>query len=221
MGELFAQYNILAAFGMTILLTATAAIGSLVLGTIVAIMRVSPVGIFQRAGAFYVNTFRNTPLTLLIIASNIVMAVNLGLNFSNDLARNNVIWSIIALSVYHGAFVCEALRSGVNTVPIGQAEAARSIGLTFGQSLREVILPQAFRGAITPLGNTLIALTKNTTIATAIGVSEISGLMKEMIEFRSDLILPIFLVVAIGFVILTLPVGILATYLSSRLAVKR
>jgi glutamate transport system permease protein len=221
MGELFAQYNIFAAFGMTILLTVFAAIGSLVIGTVVAIMRVSPVGVFQRAGAFYVNTFRNTPLTLLIIAANIVMIVNLGFSFSEDIARDNIIWAIIALSVYHGAFVCEALRSGVNTVPVGQAEAARSIGLTFGQSLREVILPQAFRGAITPLGNTLIALTKNTTVATAIGVAEISGLMKQMIEFRSDLLLPIFLIVAVGFVILTLPVGILTTYLSNRLAVKR
>ncbi|WP_353510221.1 amino acid ABC transporter permease [Intrasporangium sp.] len=221
MGELFAEYNIFAAFGMTILLTITAAIGSLILGTIVAILRLAPVTVFQRTGSFYVNTVRNTPLTLIIIAANIVMAVNLGFNFSEDLARNNIIWAIIGLSIYHAAFVCEAIRSGVNTVPVGQAEAARSIGLTFGQSLREVVLPQGFRGAITPLGNTLIALTKNTTVATAIGVSEIAGLMSEMIEFRSDLLLPIFLVVAIGFIILTLPVGILTTYLSNRLVVKR
>lgn len=221
MGELFAEYNIFAAFGMTILLTITGAIGSLIIGTFVGILRLSPVVVFQRAGAFYVNTVRNTPLTLIMIAANIVMAVNLGFNFSDDLARNNVIWAVIALSVYHAAFVCESIRSGVNTVPVGQAEAARSIGLTFSQSLREVVLPQGFRGAITPLGNTLIALTKNTTVATAIGVSEIAGLMSEMIEFRSDLLLPIFLVVAIGFIILTLPVGILTTYLSNRLVVKR
>ncbi len=221
MGELFAEYNIFAAFGMTILLTFFAAIGSLVLGTIVAIMRVSPVALFQKAGAFYVNTVRNTPLTLIIIASNIVMAVNLGFTFSEDFARNNIIWSIIGLSVYHAAFVCEALRSGVNTVPQGQAEAARSVGLTFSQSLTEVMLPQAFRGAITPLGNTLIALTKNTTVATAIGVAEVSGMMKQMQEFRPDLAIPIFLIVAIGFVILTLPMGIVTTHLSNRLAVKR
>ena len=221
MGELFAEYNIFAAFGMTILLTVTAAVGSLVIGTVVAILRLAPVAVFQRTGSFYVNTVRNTPLTLIIIASNIVMAVNLGFNFSDDLARNNIIWAIIALSVYHAAFVCEAIRSGVNTVPVGQAEAARSIGLTFSQSLRDVVLPQGFRGAITPLGNTLIALTKNTTVATAIGVSEIAGLMSEMIEFRSDLLVPIFLVVAIGFIILTLPIGILTTYLCNRLVVKR
>lgn len=221
MGELFAEYNIFGAFGMTILLSVCSAVGALVLGTIVAILRISPVGLLQKVGAFYVNTVRNTPLTLIIIASNIVMIVNLGLNFSDDLIRNNIIWAIVALSFYHAAFVCEALRSGVNTVPQGQAEAARSIGLTFGQSLTDILLPQAFRGAITPLGNTLIALIKNTTVATAIGVAEISGLQRTMQEFRPDLVLPIFLVVAIGFVILTLPVGLLSTYLSNRLGVKR
>lgn len=143
------------------------------------------------------------------------------MSFTDNIARNNIIWAIIGLSFYHAAFVCEALRSGVNTVPAGQAEAARSIGLTFGQSLTEVLLPQAFRGAITPLGNTLIALTKNTTVATAIGVAEISGLMKEMMEFRPDVIVVIFLIVALGFVILTLPIGLVTTHLSSKLAVKR
>lgn len=221
MGELFAQYNILAAFGITVLLMPGSAVGSLVIGTIVAIMRVSPVPFLQRVGALYVNLVRNTPLTLIIVFCNIGFIVNLGLSVSNDIQRNNLVWAVIGLSIYHAAFVCEALRSGVNTVGLGQAEAARSIGLSFGQSLTEVLLPQAFRGAITPLGNTLIALTKNTTVATAIGVAEISGLMKEMIEFRSDLLVPIFLVVALGFVALTLPMGLLTTYLSNKLAVKR
>ena len=221
MSELLSQYNVFAAFGMTLLLTFFSAIGSLVIGTVMAILRVSPVPLLQRVGALYVNIIRNTPLTLIIIACNIVMIVNLGLSLSDDLVRNNIIWAIIGLSVYHAAFVCEALRSGVNTVPPGQAEAARSVGLTFGQSLREVMLPQAFRGAITPLGNTLIALTKNTTVATAIGVAEIAGLQREMTEFRSDLALPIVLIVAIGFVIITLPMGLLTSYLSSRLAVRR
>ena len=221
MSELLSQYNVFAAFGMTLLLTFFSAIGALVIGTIMAILRVSPVPLLQRVGALYVNIVRNTPLTLIIIACNIVMIVNLGLSLSDDLVRNNIIWAIIGLSVYHAAFVCEALRSGVNTVPPGQAEAARSVGLTFGQSVREVMMPQAFRGAITPLGNTLIALTKNTTVATAIGVAEIAGLQREMTEFRSDLALPIVLIVAIGFVIITLPMGLLTSYLSSRLAVRR
>ena len=100
------------------------------------------------------------------------------------------------------------------------AEAARSIGLTFGQSLREVILPQAFRGSIAPLGSVLIALTKNTTVASVIGVAEASLLMSEIIE-NETASLSVFLVFAMGFVILTLPVGMLFTSLSRRLAVKR
>lgn len=221
MGDLFSHYNIIGAFGLTILLTLCSAVGALVLGTLVAVMRVSPVPFLNRLGAFYVNVVRNTPLTLIIVFCNIGFVVNLGMSFTDDIARNNIIWAIIGLSWYHAAFVCEALRSGVNTVPPGQAEAARSIGLTFGQSLREVLLPQAFRGSITPLGNTLIALTKNTTIATAIGVAEISRVMKQVIDDRVDLLFPMVAVVAIGFVILTLPVGLLTTRLSDKLAVKR
>jgi len=208
-GELFANYAILGAFGLTLVLTFFAAIGSLVIGTIVAVLRVSPIPLLQKVGALYVNVFRNTPLTLIIIACNIVMIVNLGFSFTADIARDNIYWAIIGLSVYHGAFVCEALRSGVNTVPAGQAEAARSMGLSFGQSLREVLLPQAFRGAVVPLGNTLIALT------------EIAGLQRTMLEDRIDLFGPIIVIVALGFVIITLPMGLLTSYLSSRLAVKR
>ena len=90
--------------------------------------------------------------------------------------------AVLGLTVYTAAFVCETVRSGVNTVPLGQAEAARSLGLTFRQNLRIILLPQAFRAVIIPLGSVLIALTKNTTIASAIGVAEAALLMKEMIE---------------------------------------
>jgi len=129
-------------------------------------------------------------------------------------------WAVVALSIYHAAFVCEALRSGVNTVPVGQAEAARSVGLTFGQSLRHVILPQAFRGSIAPLGSALIALIKNTTVAAVIGASEAAGLMSTVVENETGSI-QAFFVFALGFVILTLPIGMLFTALSRRLAVKQ
>jgi glutamate transport system permease protein len=106
-------------------------------------------------------------------------------------------------------------------VPPGQAEAARAIGLPFGLSLSQVILPQAFRGAIAPLGNVLIALTKNTTVVATVGVAEASYLMRNMIEFNSSLLIPIFIIMATGFVILTLPIGVLFTQMSRRLAVRR
>lgn len=223
--DVFEKYAILGAFWMTIKLTFFSAIGALVLGTVLAVMRVAPVAVLRRLGAFYVNTVRNTPLTLLVFFSIAGMYYILQLNLAQagsptELIDNAFRWATVALAVYHAAFVCEALRSGVNTVPVGQAEAARSIGLTFSQSLREVILPQAFRGSIAPLGSVLIALTKNTTVASVIGVGEASLLMSEIIE-NETASLSVFLIFALGFVILTLPVGILFTSLSRRLAVRR
>ena len=223
--DIFERYAVLSAFWMTIKLTFFSAILALVIGTVLAVMRVSPVAVLRRLGAFYVNTVRNTPLTLLMFFSIAGMYFILQLNLAQagsptELVDNGIRWAIVALAVYHAAFVCEALRSGVNTVPVGQAEAARSIGLTFTQSLREVILPQAFRGSIAPLGSVLIALTKNTTVASVIGVAEASKLMSEVIENETATV-GVFLVFAIGFVILTLPVGVLFTSMSRRLAVKR
>ena len=225
MVEILQNYDVLAAFRMTIYLTFFAAIGSLVIGTVLAVMRVSPVGVLRGLGAFYVNVVRNTPLTLILLFCVLgvlyVLQVPLAPTDSPTSVRDNAIrWAIVGLSVYHAAFVCEALRSGVNTVDRGQAEAARSIGLTFAQSMREVIMPQAFRGAIAPLGSVLIALTKNTTVASVIGVAEASLLMKTIIENETASV-TVFLVFAIGFVILTLPVGVFFTSLSRRLAVKR
>ncbi|MFL6151285.1 MAG: amino acid ABC transporter permease [Ornithinibacter sp.] len=225
MVDILQSYDVLAAFRMTIYLTFFAAIGSLVIGTVLAVMRVSPVGVLRGLGAFYVNTVRNTPLTLILLFCVLgvlyVLQIPLAPTDSPTSVRDNAIrWAIVGLSVYHAAFVCEALRSGVNTVDRGQAEAARSIGLTFGQSMREVIMPQAFRGAIAPLGSVLIALTKNTTVASIIGVAEASGLMKTIIENETASV-AVFMVFAVGFVILTLPVGLFFTSLSRRLAVKR
>ena len=113
------------------------------------------------------------------------------------------------------------IRDSVNTVPLGQAEAARSIGLGFLPAARHVILPQALRGAITPLGNTVIALTKNTTVAAAASVAEASGLMKRMIEFSPDVMVAIFLTFAIGFCLIVIPIGLLTTWASEKWAVAR
>lgn len=226
MFDFLSQYNVLGAFGVTVLLSVLSALGALVLGTIVAILRLSPVGVLRGVGAAYVTIFRNTPLTLLMVFAILGATFILGLNLDpSSIDGNTFRWAVVMLSVYHAAFVCEALRSGVNTIPAGQAEAARSIGLTFGQSLTEVILPQAFRGAIAPLGSTLIALIKNTTVAAMIGVAvggvpEAAGLMRLMVENEGSS-LALFFVIALGFVILTLPLGILFTELSQRLVVKR
>jgi glutamate transport system permease protein len=221
MGNVLSNYDVLGAFWGTILLSIFGTIGSLVLGTIAAVLRLSPVRVFQYLGTWYVNVFRNTPLTLLMVFSVLGMTYILGINLDpSDIKGNAFRWAVVMLSIYHGAFICEALRSGVNTVPAGQSEAARAIGLTFAQSMRYVLLPQAFRGAVAPIGSTVIALVKNTTVAVVIGVAEAANLMSVVIENEGSSI-GVFLVFAIGFVILTLPLGLLFTSLSRRLAVKR
>jgi len=221
MGDILSNYDVLGAFWWTIKLSFFGALGALVLGTITAVMRVSPVAVLRMIGAGYVNIFRNTPLTLLMVLSVLGLTYIVGIFLEpDDLTQNAIRWAIVVIAVYHGAFVCEALRSGVNTVDAGQAEAARAIGLTFNQSMREVILPQAFRGAIAPLGSVLIALIKNTTVAAVIVSSEAAGLMQRVIEFEGGSF-TVFAVFALGFVILTLPLGLLFTSLSRRLAVKR
>ena len=224
MGELLAEYDVLGAFWMTIQLTVVSALGALLLGTVVAVMRVSPVGVLRAFGTAYVTLIRNTPLTLIVFfcAFGFYITLQYRIGAQNSpIDVQNLRWGVLGLAVYHSAFVAEALRSGINTVPKGQAEAARAIGLDFGATLTQVVLPQAFRGAIAPLGNVLIALTKNTTVVATIGVAEASYLMRGMIEFRPDLIYVIFAIMATGFVILTLPIGVLFTSLSRRLAVRR
>jgi len=219
--SLFDQFDVLAAFWVNIQLTFFAGILALVAGTVLALMRISPVPSLRWAGSTYVTLVRNTPLTIIIVFFVLGLWGQLGITLSPDFQTNFFRLAVIALAVYHAAFVCEALRSGVNTVPVGQAEAARSIGLSFLPAARLVILPQAFRGAVAPLGNVLIALIKNSTVVAAGSVAQASSLMLTMIEFRPDVIVAIFLTFALGFVLLVVPVGLATTSLSRRLAVAR
>ncbi|MFM8599857.1 MAG: amino acid ABC transporter permease [Mycobacterium sp.] len=224
---MFAKYRsaILQAFWVTVKLTVLSALGALVLGTLIAAMRLSPVPMLNWIATAYVNIVRNTPLTLIILFCSFGLAQTLGITLADQASRTSIADSnfrlaVLGLTVYTASFVAETVRSGVNTVPLGQAEAARSLGLTFSQNLRVVLLPQAFRAVIVPLGSVLIALTKNTTIASAIGVAEAALLMKEMIENTAALI-AVGTIFATGFVILTLPLGLLAGWLGKRWAVVR
>jgi glutamate transport system permease protein len=223
---LLTEYDVLAAFWMTIKLTVISAAGALVIGSLVAVMRVSPIQVLRSFGTAYVTIIRNTPLTLIVFFCAFGLYNNMGIRLAADasptsIVDNNFRFGVIALAVYHASFVAEALRSGINTVPQGQAEAARAIGLGFVPTLTTVVLPQAFRGAIAPLGNVMIALTKNTTVVATVGVAEASYVMKGMLEFNGSLLYVIFAIMATGFVILTLPMGIFFTSLSKRLAVQR
>ncbi|MGD9620391.1 MAG: amino acid ABC transporter permease [Mycolicibacterium sp.] len=225
--EVFTEYReqIFAAFWTTIQLTVFSAIGALVLGTVLAAMRLAPVPMLNWLGTGYVNVVRNTPLTLIILFCSFGLAQTLGITMASRQSASFIEDSsfrlaMLGLTVYTAAFVCETIRSGVNTVPLGQVEAARSLGLTFGQNLRIVLLPQAFRAVLIPLGSVLIALTKNTTIASAIGVAEAALLMKEMIE-NTAAVMVVGSIFALGFVILTLPLGLFFGWLGKRMAVVR
>jgi glutamate transport system permease protein len=216
---------LLSAFGTTVELTALSGAGALILGTILAAMRLAPVPLLTTVSAAYVNVVRNTPLTLVILFCSFGLAQTLGITLADprsatSIADSNFRLAVLGLTVYTAAFVCETVRSGVNTVPLGQAEAARSLGFTFGQNLRIILLPQAFRAVMIPLGSVLIALTKNTTIASAIGVAEAALLMKEMTENTAAL-LPVGAIFAVGFLLLTVPVGLLFGWLGRRWAVAR
>jgi glutamate transport system permease protein len=214
-------YDVLGAFWMTVKLTALSAVGSLIWGTLLAAMRVSPVPLMRGFGTVYVNIVRNIPLTVIILFTSLGLADIFGVTMgASDFKVQGFRLAVLGFVAYTAAFVCEAVRSGINTVPLGQAEAARAIGLSFSQTLRLVVLPQAFRAVIGPLANVLIALTKNTTVAAAIGVAEAAYLMKSMIENEAQTLL-IGAVFALGFVVLTLPTGLILGWLGKRLAVKR
>ncbi|MEU6530035.1 amino acid ABC transporter permease [Streptomyces sp. NPDC046928] len=224
MFDFLSDYNdpsLLGAFWVTIKLTLLSGVGSLIWGTLLAAMRVSPVPLMRGFGTVYVNVVRNIPLTVIILFTSLGLADIFGVTMGSKVFETRDFrLAVLGLVAYTAAFVCEAIRSGINTVPLGQAEAARAIGLNFSQTLRLIVLPQAFRAVIGPLANVLIALTKNTTVAAAIGVAEAALLMKEMIENEAQTVL-IGAVFAFGFVVLTLPTGLFLGWLSKRLAVKR
>jgi len=197
MEDLIDQYDlVLQAFWLTIQLAFLSGLVSLVAGTLLAAMRVGPVRVLRSAATTYVTLVRNTPL-LLVFVFVFVAAPNLGWFVGTPF----LVKGVIAVSVYTSAFVCEAVRSGVNAVALGQAEAARSIGLTFGQTMGSVVLPQAYRASVPPLASVLIAMTKNTSIAAVFGLMELTGRMRFFSNNSAD-DTTIFLVFAALYIVL-------------------
>ncbi|VXB66003.1 amino acid ABC transporter permease [Nocardioides sp. AX2bis] len=187
---------VLSAFWLTIQLALISGLASLVLGTLLAAMRVGPVAVLRRAAGVYVNVVRNTPL-LIVFLFVFIAIPNVGYLTDTPFLLKGV----IALTFYTSAFVCEALRAGINSVPLGQAEAARAIGLTFGQNMTNVVLPQAFRAVVPPLASVLIALTKNTSVAAAFGLLEATARMRGFTNNNADDRLLIFATFALGYII--------------------
>ncbi|MEU9603249.1 amino acid ABC transporter permease [Streptomyces sp. NPDC017979] len=195
----------------TVELTFYSSVLALALGFLMASFRVAPVGSLRAFGTVWVTVLRNTPLTLLFFA------VVLGLPRFGIVLPFEV-FAVLALGCYTSAFICEALRSGINTVHKGQGEAARSLGMTFGQTLSTVILPQAFRRVIPPVGSTLIALAKNSAIAGAFSVTELLSTYKTLSELGYNIIWT-FVWIAVGYLIITLTISALFNVLEKRYGV--
>lgn len=201
-------------FLTTIELFLLSAVGALVWGTILAMLRVSPVPVFRAVGTAYVTIARNTPLTL--VFAFFVFAYPL-----LDIVKMDYFpAAVVALTVYTSAFICEVVRSGINTVPVGQAEAGRALGLTFAQILGQVVLPQALRSVVPPLISTLIALLKNTTIAAGFSVAE-AGAIRSYLSERGENQLVGLLWVALGFIILVAVLSFVQRNLEKRWSVAR
>ncbi|WP_035851556.1 amino acid ABC transporter permease [Kitasatospora azatica] len=197
----------------TVELTAVSAALALALGVLIAGFRVSPVPALRAFGTAWVTVLRNTPLTLLFFI------VVLGLpRFGISLPFFT--FAVLALGCYTSAFICEALRSGINTVPLGQGEAARSLGMTFGQTLSLVVLPQAARAVIAPVGSLLIALAKNSAIAGSFSVIELLGTYRTINELGYSIIWT-FVWIAVGYLVITLTISAVFNLLERRLAVSR
>ncbi|MFC5063420.1 amino acid ABC transporter permease [Actinomycetospora atypica] len=196
----------------TIELFVLSSIASLVLGTLLAAMRVSPVPALRVTGTAYVTLLRNTPLTL------VMFFFALGFPRLEIVDLSYFTLAVVALSLYTAAFVCETVRAGISTVPPGQAEAARALGLGFGQSLSLIILPQAVRAVVPPLTSVQIALIKNTTVAAGFSVVEAGGIYQVLSE-RGYSTLVGLLWVALGFIVLIIPMTLLQRSLERRWSV--
>ena len=201
------------------------AIGALIWGVVLAGMRVSPVRLMRAFATAYVNVVRNTPLTLLMVAASLGLYQTLGVSLTTDTPRRPSTsptsgWRCWLHPLHRHVRVPRPCARASTPCRSGQAEASRALGLGFIQTLTIVVLPQALRSVVAPLASVLIALTKNTTIASAIGVAEAAVLMKTMLENEADRFAGVRGVRA-GFVVLTLPVGLILGWLSKKVAVKR
>ena len=201
-------------FLTTLRLTLVSATVALVLGTVLGACRVSPVPTLRGVGTVYVELVRNTPLTLVFFFF-VFVAPQIDIKLPFDTS------ALVALSLYTAAFVCEAVRSGVNSVGVGQAEAARAIGLTFIQTMTQVVLPQAMRTVVPPLINIFIALTKNTSVAVGFFVTELMAVGVRLTNRHPSDTITVLMGIAVLYLAITIPAGILAGRLERRVAFAR
>ena len=197
-------------FKNTLYVSFLALIGSFLLGTLIAVFRIAPIKPLNWIGAIYVEFFRNIPLLIILFFIFVGLPV-IGIRFSGFQAGT------LALTIYTAAFIAEAIRAGVLAVHVGQTEAARSSGLTYIQTMRFIILPQAFKIVIPPLGNQFLNLVKNSSILTIVAAGELMY-QGDLISSRTFVTFDVYIFVAIFYLIITLPLSFGVNRLEKSLA---
>ncbi|EPH95420.1 MULTISPECIES: amino acid ABC transporter permease [unclassified Enterococcus] len=199
-------------FKYTILSSLLALFFSLVIGTLMAIFQLSTNKVIKGLAKAYVEFFRNIPLLIIVMFFYVVVPIY-WISFDGFQAGT------IGLTIYTSAFIAETVRSGIQTVPKGQMEAGLSAGFTYSETMRYIILPQAFKIVIPPLGNQFINLIKNSSI-----LAMVAGLD---LMYQGDLIasetfntFDTYIVVGLFYLILTLPLSYLMVYLEKKWAVR-
>jgi glutamate transport system permease protein len=197
----------------TLSITALAFVSSVLLGTVAAVFRVSPIPPLRIVGAVYVELFRNIPLlSLLILVAYGLPQVGVTLSYYAT--------AVVCLALVSGSFACETVRAGINGVPVGQAEAARAIGMTFGQSLATIILPQALRSMVQPLVNIFIGVALGSSLAAALSVGELTYQAQQVGNKTAESML-LFVISAVVYIVIALLGGGAGSVLERRLAVRR
>ncbi len=203
-----------AGFKVTLELLIVGGLGAMVIGIIIALMRISPIGSLRAIATGWTEIMRNTPLTLIFFFIIVVLP-------SLQMGVTAKLGAYIALSIYTSAFVAEAIRSGINGVPLGQAEAARSVGLGFGQTVSMIILPQALRMVVPPMINVFIALAKNTSVAGGFMVVELFAVSKGLANANGNAVIPILIGIGLCYLIITIPLGQLAGWVERKVALQK
>ncbi|AMQ68539.1 MULTISPECIES: amino acid ABC transporter permease [Bacillus] len=193
----------------TLLASFIALAGSFALGVLIAVMRITAFKPLQWIGTAYVEFIRNIPLLLITFVFYFGLP-NVGLRLDGFQAGT------IALTIYTSAFIAEAIRAGIQTVSKGQMEAARSSGFTYSQAMRYIILPQAVKIVIPPLGNQFLNLVKNSSI---LGVVAGLDLMyqADLVSSSTLVVFDVYIFVALFYLIVTIPLSIGVHYLERRL----
>ncbi len=209
--DIWSEYNgeYIGGLITTLQISVISLIASLLLGTVIAIFCISPFRTLVIIGRVYIEFIRNTPLLIQIFFFYFGLP-SLGIQLSAFIAGT------LGLTVYTAAFISEAIRAGINSIPKGQMEAARASGLTYIQAMRYVVLPQAFKIVIPPLGNQFINLVKNSSL---LGVIAGMDLMyhADIISTNTFKTFETYILVAVFYLTITVPLSILVNWLERRL----